>query len=98
MKHKAKRKTAPKKKDLHARRTDGRPAKRSRARRMPLQKRRGDLIDALVAAHAQALGMSIHPAWQNGVKFNLGLILRLGALVDDFPLADESEPGPVFHA
>ena len=33
-----------------------------------------------------------------GVKFNLELILRIAALVDEFPLPDEAEPAPVFHA
>jgi hypothetical protein len=57
-----------------------------------------DTIDALVAASAQALGLNIEPAWHGGVKFNLQLILRLAALVDEFPLPDDTEPAPVFHA
>ncbi len=57
-----------------------------------------DLIGTLVTADAQALGIAIEPAWRPGVVFNLGLIFRLAALVDEFPLPDDTEPGPVFHA
>ncbi len=57
-----------------------------------------DPLDALVAASARALKLPIDPDWHAGVKFNLQLILRLAALVDEFPLGDEAEPAPVFHA
>ncbi len=57
-----------------------------------------DPIDALVAASAQALGLAIDPAWQPSVKFNLHLILRHAALVDEFPLPDDAEPAPIFQA
>jgi hypothetical protein len=57
-----------------------------------------DAIASLVAASVQALGLTLDPAWHDGVAFNLRLILRLGALVDEFVLPDETEPAPVFHA
>jgi hypothetical protein len=57
-----------------------------------------DVVDSLVAANAQALRLTLDPSWQGGIKFNLGLILRLAALVDEFPLPDDTEPGPVFYA
>ena len=57
-----------------------------------------DSIDALVTASAQALGLTLDPAWRDSVKFNLRLILRHAALVDEFPLPDDAEPAPVFHA
>jgi Protein of unknown function (DUF4089) len=57
-----------------------------------------DAIDGLVAASAHVLGLNIEPAWHGGVKFNLQLILRIGALVDEFPLPDDTEPAPVFDA
>ena len=57
-----------------------------------------DAIDLLVTAGAQALGLALDPAWQASVKFNLQLILRHAALVDEFPLPDDAEPAPVFHA
>src|ERR1700691_2288783 len=59
----------------------------------PLQR---DAIDAMVAAAALALDLPIDPAWQANVKFNLQLILRHAALVDEFPLPDDAEPAPVF--
>jgi hypothetical protein len=93
-----KRKATRKKVSVRATRNGKRGTKVSRARRAPILQKRGDPLDALVAAHAQTLGLSLDRAWQDGVKFNLGLILRLAALVDNFPLPDESEPGPIFHA
>jgi len=53
---------------------------------------------ALVEAAAQALGLQLDPSWEAGVKFNLHLILRHAALVDEFPLPDDAEPAPVFYA
>jgi hypothetical protein len=53
---------------------------------------------ALVAASAQALGLTLDPAWQAGIKFNLQLILSHAAAVDEFPLPDDAEPAPIFHA
>lgn len=93
-----KRKATPKKKSNRAQQSGKPVAKASRARRAPSQQQDGDVVDAMVAAHAQTLGLIIDPAWRDGVKFNLGLILRLAVLVDSFPLADETEPGPIFHA
>ncbi len=71
----------------------GAPAKVTAA-----EARQTDAIDALVAANAEALRLPIDPAWLGGVKFNLQLILHLAALVDEFPLPDDAEPAPVFHA
>jgi Protein of unknown function (DUF4089) len=73
-------------------------AKRPRKRQAPVAAKTADAIDGLVAASAQALGLNIEPAWHGGVKFNLQLILRIGALIDEFPLPDDAEPAPVFHA
>ncbi|HEX3936096.1 MAG TPA: DUF4089 domain-containing protein [Xanthobacteraceae bacterium] len=42
--------------------------------------------------------MALDPSWQAGVKFNLRLILIHAAKVDGFPLPDDTEPAPVFHA
>jgi len=57
-----------------------------------------DAIDSLVVANAQALGLTLDPSWQASVKFNLQLILRHAALVDEFPLPDDAEPAEIFHA
>jgi len=59
---------------------------------------RPDALDTMVASAAQLLKLPIDPAWRGGVKFNLQLSLRLAMLVDEFPLPDDVEPGPVFHA
>jgi hypothetical protein len=55
-------------------------------------------IAALVAANAQALGLNVKPAWRQSVAFNLGLIMRHAALVDEFGLPDDAETAPIFRA
>jgi len=57
-----------------------------------------DAINALVTAGAQALGLTLDPAWHAGIEFNLQLILHHAALVEGFPLSNDAEPAPVFHA
>ncbi|HJY16532.1 MAG TPA: DUF4089 domain-containing protein [Xanthobacteraceae bacterium] len=57
-----------------------------------------DSIDSLIIANAQALGLTLDPSWEASVKFNLQLILRHAALVDDFSLPDDAEPAEIFHA
>jgi hypothetical protein len=57
-----------------------------------------DAVDAMIAASAKALGLTLDPAWRPGLKFNLQLVLRHAALVDEFALPDDAEPAPVFHA
>jgi hypothetical protein len=89
-----KRKTKRKAKPARARRS----AKAARKARVPAKGRRADAIDTTVAAAAQVLGLTLDPAWHASVAFNLRLILRFGALVDEFPLPDDAEPAPVFHA
>ena len=72
---------------------------RSPARSASSAKRgKPDAIDALVTAAAQALALPIDPAWRGGIRFNLQLLLTLAARVDEFPLPDDTEPAPVFHA
>jgi phage protein D len=80
------------------------PARAKKARKLPSKSRApvkatpADTAEAAVAASAQALGISLDTAWRDGVTFNLRLILRHAALVDEFPLPDDAEPAPVFHA
>jgi hypothetical protein len=57
-----------------------------------------DAIDALIGASAAALALPIDPAWHANVRFHLQLTLAHAALVDEFPLPDEIEAAPVFHA
>ena len=59
--------------------------------------RAGSSGATLVAEAARALGLPIDPAWEAGVTFNLQLIMRHAALVDEFALSDEAEPAPVFR-
>jgi len=73
-------------------------AKHPRPTRAAAKVRRKDSIDALVTANAQALGLALDPTWHESIAFNLRLILRHAALVDEFALPDDAEPAPVFHA
>jgi hypothetical protein len=73
-------------------------AKRTRPARAANKAKREDSIDALVTASAQALGLALDPTWRDSIAFNLRLILRHAALVDEFALPDDAEPAPVFHA
>jgi len=92
-----KRKSQRQQNAVRAKRSRKRVKKAPRERRAPAVTA-SDFLDSLIIASAQALDLTIDPAWHGGVRFNLGLILRLGAAVDDFPLPDDTEPGPVFHA
>jgi hypothetical protein len=73
---------------------------RSPARSAPSAKPGGkpDALDALVTAAAQALALPIDPTWHGSIKFNLQLALGMAARIDEFPLPDDAEPAPVFHA
>jgi hypothetical protein len=73
-------------------------AKRPRPTRGATKPKGEDSIDALVTANAQALGLTLDPAWHKSIAFNLRLILRHAAVVDEFALPDDAEPAPVFHA
>jgi Protein of unknown function (DUF4089) len=59
---------------------------------------RTKVIETLMEASAEALGLTIDPAWRASVKRNLHVILGHAALVDQFSLPDEIEPAPVFRA
>jgi hypothetical protein len=96
---KAKRKTAPNKKPIRAKQRVKRATKVARARRAPVKEQHHqDSIDSLVTASAEALGLTIDPAWRHSVKSNLRLVLDHAARVDAFPLPDDAEPAPIFHA
>ena len=55
-------------------------------------------IESLMMAQAEALRLTIDPAWRDGVKFHLQLVLSHAARVDEFALPDEAEPAAVFRA
>jgi Protein of unknown function (DUF4089) len=79
-----------------AAKSTGSRAKPRRAKQS--QATRASFIDLLVAASAEALHLPADPEWLAGIKFNLQLILKHAALVDEFPLPDDAEPAPVFNA
>ena len=55
-------------------------------------------LDEYIDAVAKALALPVEDAWRPAIRANLEVSLRLGRLVDEFTLPDESEPGPVFTA
>jgi hypothetical protein len=96
MKPKAERKAAPKKKAIRPKRGIRSPVKRPSGPRT--KDRQHDFIEDLMAASAQALGLTIDPSWRDSVRFHLRLVLDHAARVDTFELLDDFEPAPVFHA
>jgi hypothetical protein len=80
------------------RKTKSARAKRPRPARAAAKTKPENSIDALAAASAQALGLTLDPAWHKSIALNLRLILRHASLVDEFALPDDAEPAPVFHA
>jgi Protein of unknown function (DUF4089) len=94
----SKKKTAPKKRAIRAKQPGKRMVKASGARGTPAGNQHRDFIDGLMLASAQALGLTIDPAWRDSVKSNLRLVLDHAARVEAFPLPDDAEPAPLFHA
>jgi hypothetical protein len=74
------------------------PARRPRAPSRTRPTGKPDAIGPLVDAGVQALALPIEASWHAGVKFNLQLLFKHAALIDEFSLADEAEPAPVFRA
>ncbi len=73
-------------------------ARRARARPHASPATTPDALAAMVAGGTQSLALPIDPAWQAGVRLNLQLLFIHAALVDEFPLPEDSEPAPVFRA
>jgi hypothetical protein len=57
-----------------------------------------DPLDDYIDAVAKALMLPVEDAWKPAIKANLDVSLRLGRLVDEFPLPDDTEPACVFAA
>ena len=57
-----------------------------------------DPLDDYIDAVADALALPVEEAWRPAVRANLDVSLRLGRLVDEFALPDETEPAPIFTA
>jgi hypothetical protein len=90
-------KTPWKPRPIRKKKTARRGVQASRARRTG-KVAKPDSAAAMVAGAAQALAVPVDPAWRENIEFNVRLILRHAALVDEFALPDDSEPAPVFHA
>jgi 1-carboxybiuret hydrolase subunit AtzG-like len=57
-----------------------------------------DPLDRLIEDAAAMLALAVEPEWKPAIRAHLAVTLRLARLVDEFPLSDEAEPGPVFRA
>jgi hypothetical protein len=55
-------------------------------------------LDDYINAVAKALALPIEETWRPAIRANLDVSLRLARLVDEFALADETEPALVFTA
>jgi hypothetical protein len=54
-------------------------------------------LDAWIDAMMPVLGITLDPAFRPGVIQNLQVVLRLSAIVLEFPLDEREEPAPVFE-
>ena len=57
-----------------------------------------DSLDDYIDSLAKALALPVEDAWRPTVRANLEVSLRLGRLVDEFTLPDETEPASVYSA
>ncbi|TMJ24044.1 MAG: DUF4089 domain-containing protein [Alphaproteobacteria bacterium] len=57
-----------------------------------------DPLDEFIDAAASTLRLTVEPEWKPAVRANLEVTFRLAALVNEFQLPDDAEPGPVFEA
>lgn len=71
-----------------------RPARKRR----PVRATKPDAGGTLVMTAGQALALPIEASWHAAVTFNLQLLLKHAALVEQFSLPDGAEPAPVFRA
>ena len=53
-------------------------------------------LDDYIDAVTKALALPVEEAWRASIRANLEVSLRLGRLVHEFALPDETEPAPVF--
>lgn len=53
-------------------------------------------LDHYIDAVSKALALPVEDAWRPAVRANLEVSLRLGRMVDEFALPDETEPAPIF--
>ncbi|MDH2347025.1 DUF4089 domain-containing protein [Bradyrhizobium sp. SSUT18] len=55
-------------------------------------------LDDYIDVVTKALALPVEDAWRPAIRANLEVSLRLGRLVDEFALPDETEPAPVYTA
>ena len=55
-------------------------------------------LDDYIDAVSKSLALPVEEAWRPAIRANLEVSLRLGLLVDEFALPDETEPAPIFTA
>jgi hypothetical protein len=54
--------------------------------------------DAYIETSAEALKLTLDPAWKETVRANVDTIFKMAAVVEAFELPDDAEPAPVFEA
>jgi Protein of unknown function (DUF4089) len=64
----------------------------------PLRTKRPDAFGVVGTAASQLLSLPIESSWRAGVTFNLRLLFKHAARIDEFSLPDDIEPAPVFRA
>jgi Protein of unknown function (DUF4089) len=74
------------------------PRSKSASRGSSPEKTKTDALDALISAAADALALTIEPAWRPAVRANLQVIFSQAALFAGFALPDDAEPAPIFRA
>ena len=57
-----------------------------------------DELDDWLDANAALLGITIAPEWRDAVRLHLRITRDMAQRVLDFPLPDDADPAPVFHA
>jgi hypothetical protein len=57
-----------------------------------------DTLDDYIDSVAKALGLTVEDSWRPAVRANLEVSLRLGRLVDEFALPDDTESASVYSA
>ncbi len=56
-----------------------------------------DDIRAWIRSSAAMLKLPLDPTWLPAIHAHVEVTFRFAKLVDEFPLADEAEPAPVYE-
>jgi hypothetical protein len=57
-----------------------------------------DELDDWLDANTVLLGITVAAEWRDTVRLHLGITCGMAQRVSEFPLPDEADPAPVFHA